>query len=129
MSNSEKDPIPLNEKEAPKQINEFVLTCLNADKNKRYESADKMLVAWDQKLNEAKDSALEKAEVSEANRFWMDNFGSTDDVQGVEVPSFVNLFCEKFSISEAGGKRLALAADADGNGTLTRRISRNVQQV
>ena len=120
MSNSEKDPIPLNEKEAPKQINEFVLTCLNADKNKRYESADKMLVAWDQKLNEAKDSALEKAEVSEANRFWMDNFGSAGDVQGVELPSFVKVFCEKFSISEAGGKRLALAADEDGNGTLTR---------
>ena len=123
LFNREKDPIPLTEEEAPKQINKFVLTCLrplDADENKRYESADKMLVAWDAAFTEAKDSALEKAEVSEANRFWMDNFGSTGDVQGVEVLSFVNLFCEKFSVSEAGGKRLALAADADGNGTLTR---------
>jgi hypothetical protein len=120
LLNTENEPISLNEKEAPKQINEFVLTCLNADKNKRYESAGKMLVAWDTALNEAKDSALEKAELSEANRFWMDNFGSAGDVQGVEVPSFVKVFCEKFSISEAGGKRLALAADEDGNGTLTR---------
>jgi hypothetical protein len=120
LLNTENEPIPLNEKEAPKQINEFVLTCLNADKNKRYESAGKMLVAWDNALNEATTSALEKAERSEANRFWMDNFGSAGDVQGVEVPSFVKLFCEKFSISEAGGKRLALAADEDGNGTLTR---------
>ncbi len=118
--NAEQEPIPLTEKEAPKQINEFVLTCLNADKNKRYESAGKMLVAWDTALNEAKDSALVKAELSEANRFWMDNFGSAGDVQGVELPSFVKLFCEKFSISEAGGKMLALAADEDGNGTLTR---------
>ena len=120
LFNREKDPIPLTEEEAPKQINKFVLTCLNADKNKRYESADRMLFAWDAALDQAKASALEIAEVSEANRFWKDNFGSTGDVQGVEVPSFVKLFCEKFSISEAGGKRLALEADEDGNGTLTR---------
>ncbi len=168
MFNREKDPIPLTEEEAPKQINKFVLTCLRPlvslydeissvrsmkvaeikrelsqrglvtddmfeeeefvrrlaqarlDENKRYESADKMLVAWDAAFTEAKDSALKKAELSEANRFWMDNFGSAGDVQGVEVPSFVKLLCEKFSISEAAGTMLALAADADGNGTLTR---------
>ena len=119
LLNTEKDPIPLTEEEAPKQINEFVLTCLNADKNKRYESAG-MLVAWDAALDEAKASAREKAELSEANRFWIDNFGSAGDVQGVEVLSFVKLFCEKFLISEAGGQKLALAADEDGNGILTR---------
>jgi hypothetical protein len=118
--NSEKGPVSLTKEEAPEQINKFVLTCLNADKNKRYESADRMLFAWDAALDQAKASALEIAEVSEANRFWKDNFGSTGDVQGVEVPSFVKLFCEKFSISEAAGKRLALAADEDGNGILTR---------
>jgi hypothetical protein len=89
-----------------------------------------MLVAWDAAFTEAKDSALEKAEVSEANRFWMDNFGSTGDVQGVEVLSFVNLFCEKFSVSEGGRQKACPRGRRRWKRHFdSRRISRNVQQV
>ena len=114
--NTENPPFPLTEEEAPKEINEFVLKCLHATKEERFASADKMLAPWDDAMAKASESMMQKAEVSEANRFWKENFG---DKLGVEVPSFVKLFCEKFSISEAAGNKLALQADEDGNGTLT----------
>jgi hypothetical protein len=106
--NTENPPFPLTEEEAPKEINEFVLKCLHATKEGRFASADKMLAPWD--------DAMAKAEVSEANRFWKENFG---DKKGVDVPSFVKLFREKFSISEAAGNKLAGQADEDGYDTLT----------
>ena len=120
--NTEQVPIPLTEEEAPRQINEFVLTCLNADRGKRFASADDMLVPWDDAMDQALASTMEKAEHTEASRFWTENignFGSEGD-EGVDVTRFVKLFCEKFSISEAAGRKLTLAADQDGNGTLTR---------
>ena len=70
--NTENPPFPLTEEEAPKEINEFVLKCLHATKEERFASADKMLAPWD--------DAMAKAEVSEANRFWKENFG---DKKGV----------------------------------------------
>ena len=120
--NTENGPIPLTEEEAPRQINEFVLTCLNADKEKRFASADNMLALWDDAMDQALASTMEKAELTEASRFWtenLSNFGREGD-EGVEVTRFVKVFCEKLSIWEAAGRKLALAADGDGNGTLTR---------
>ena len=120
--NTENGPIPLTEDEAPTQINDFVLTCLSSEKNERYDSAEKMLAPWDDAMDQALASTMEKAEDTEASRFWTENvgnFGSEGD-EGVEVSRFVKLFCEKFSISEGAGRKLALAADQDGNGTLTR---------
>jgi hypothetical protein len=121
QSNGEdKGPIPLTEEEAPTQINDFVLTCLNAKPEERFDSAAEMLAAWDDAMTKALASTMEKAEHSEASQFWKDNFGIEGDELGVEVPRFVQLFCEKYSISAAAGNKLALMADADGNGTLTR---------
>ena len=104
------------------EINEFVLKCLNADKGDRFASADDMLTAWDDTIEKAEHTEMEKAEHTEASRFWTENLpnsGSEGDV-GVEVTKFVKLFCEKFSISDAAGRKLAFAADEDGDGMLTR---------
>ena len=99
------------------EINDFVLKCLNANKGERFASADDMLTAWNDTIEKAENAEMEEAEHTEASRFWTDNLSnfSSEGDEGVEVTKFVKLFCEKFSISDAAGSKLAFAADEGGD--------------
>jgi len=118
--NTEGSAFPLREDEAPTQINEFILKCLEADKDNRFASADEMLDPWDEANAAVLNVVLEKAEQSEAAEFWTKHFGNKDDECGLEVSRFQKVFCEQYSISEAAGKKLSHAVDINGDGTLTR---------
>ena len=116
MNQEAAPPSPLLENEAPDSINIFVLKCLDGSKEGRFQRAGDMLVPWDEAILQAEEVMRAKAELSDANAFWQGSFPQQEEVR---VEDFERLFSEKFNLSEAAGKQLALDVDEDNSGTIT----------
>jgi len=112
----ETPPSPLLENEAPASINKFVLKCIAASMEGRFQRAGDMLVPWDEAVLQAEEEGRTKAERSDANAFWQANFRGHEEVR---VDDFEKVFREKFELSEAAGKQLAFEVDEDNSGTVT----------
>jgi serine/threonine protein kinase len=108
-------PCPLSAQEAPRPLNDFVIKCLSNRPDVRFSSASEMLEPWENAKERADKEKEEKAEQSQANIFWTQNFPGTPLAK---LGIFQEIFRKTYELSDAAWANFASDIDEDENGVV-----------